>query len=250
MANELTKKFISWLKSQVGSIYVWGGQGETAISEKWIKTMETSVENAERAIAFWKKRLEAGAKNLAAYDCSGLITVFLLEHGIIHSDMTSRGLYAICNQIERTALEVGDLVFRHNGENIYHVGVYIGNDKVIHARGRDYGVVEETLDQNGVSYWNRCGRLSCFSEKTAPAAKEDRYPKAMEYTGATYVNLRSTPDCVTDDNVTGRVSHGDIVLVLGETKDTWREVIVRDGKGFRRGYCIGSWLKDIDGDRF
>lgn len=251
--ESMIESFKAWLKKQVGCIYVWGGQGETEISEKWIRSMETSEENANRAIAFWKKRIAAGAKGLAAYDCSGLITVFLLEHGIIHSDITSRGLFAICDEIKRSELKAGDLVFRHNGESIYHVGVYTGDGRVIHARGRDYGVVDETLNANGEGYWNRYGRLSGISgDAIANEGTEtrDKYPKAMEYTGSTYVNLRSAPDSSASANVIGKVSRGDVVMMLQSVQGTWAEVIKRVGDRFLRGYCVQTWLAPVSGEEF
>lgn len=241
-------RFIKWLREQVGCIYVWGGQGETDISEAWIRRMEDSEEHAKRAISFWQKRVKEGKSYIAAFDCSGLITEFLLKNGIIRSDITSRGLYAVCDEISKKELIPGDFVFRHNGENIYHVGVYIGDGKVIHARGRDYGVVEERIDANGESYWNRFARMSAITGDVLRTGHE--YPKAMEYVGATYVNLRSAPTSEGSDNVIGRVSRGDVVLVLADAGDSWKEAIVRTSGGFMRGYCIGSWLSPVSGERF
>ena len=129
--------FITWLKYHVGDMYVWGADGEMITGmdspEQWIHKKETSVENANRAIDFMK----AAAKNpLYAFDCGGLIVAFLLERGYIESDMSSRGLYRICEPIDREDLEAGDLVFRHNGERIHHVGVFVGNNMVIESKGR------------------------------------------------------------------------------------------------------------------
>ena len=52
----MTELFIKYLKGHVGDIYVWGAQGETNITEKWIRRRETGEKNAERAIALWEKR--------------------------------------------------------------------------------------------------------------------------------------------------------------------------------------------------
>lgn len=157
-------RFIEWLKQQIGCIYVWGAQGETDISEAWIRKRETSTDNANRAIKFWKSQLAKGFKNLAAYDCSGLIVKWLLDNGLITSDMSSRGLYSACKKITREELAPGDLVFRHNGIKIHHVGVYIGDGLVIEAKGRDDGVVERLIDASGKSYWNRYGRLGVLQD--------------------------------------------------------------------------------------
>jgi len=44
---------------------------------------------------------------------------------------------------------------------MYHVGVYMGDGSVVHAKGRDDGVVRESLCATG---WNRFGRLKVFAE--------------------------------------------------------------------------------------
>ncbi|NLB62408.1 MAG: C40 family peptidase, partial [Clostridiales bacterium] len=122
----MINKFIDWLKKQVGSIYVWGAQGEVGFNEEWIKKCETSESNAKRAIAFFNKQLNKGMLDVAAYDCSGLIVRFFLDNDIVQSDMSARGLFSFCKEIKQQDLRAGDLVFRHNGDKIHHVGVYIG----------------------------------------------------------------------------------------------------------------------------
>ena len=154
-------KFIDWLTAQLGSIYVWGGQGEVA-TEAFIDKHETSKENAKRAKALLSARKAAGMKEVKAYDCSGLIVCYFLDKKYISSDMTAAGLYGKCAKINRKSIKTGDLVFRYNGKSIHHVGVYVGNGNVIHAKGRDYGVVREGIDANGSDYWNRFGRFEAL----------------------------------------------------------------------------------------
>lgn len=151
--------FIAYLKAQLGHIYVWGAQGEIVTSEKWIEKMETSPFNAGRAITLYRARLEAGLSPIRAYDCSGLIMRYLMERGLFRYDMSSRGLYGKCNVLGRGELKGGDLVFRHNGVNIYHVGVFVGDNLVVESKGRDDGVVMRDLNASGFRYWNRYGRL-------------------------------------------------------------------------------------------
>lgn len=53
--------------------------------------------------------------------------------------MTSRALFLITEEIAKDELDIGDLVFRHNGERIVHVGAYVGNGFVIDSRGSGRG---------------------------------------------------------------------------------------------------------------
>ena len=158
VSYSMTDKFIAYLTGQVGrGIYVWGAQGQRA-SEEFIKKHETSEKNIERALELYHKRIGDGIEPLA-FDCSGLIVRFFLDEGLLESDRSSRGLYATSQPIDRDELIAGDLVFRHNGEKIFHVGVYVGDDEVIEAKGRSDGVVKRHIDASGENYWNRCARF-------------------------------------------------------------------------------------------
>jgi cell wall-associated NlpC family hydrolase len=89
--------------------------------------------------------------------------VWVLEQlGLIRTDLTADGLYQLCEPIGREALEPGDLVFYQNSNGYKtHVGVCMGNGKVIHARGTAYGVVETELFASFTAF----GRLKVFPPK-------------------------------------------------------------------------------------
>ncbi len=160
-------KMCEFVNNQVknGSIYVLGAQGQTGsqITEAWIKRREHNIaSNYNRAIALWKKRLAAGYKNLCAYDCSGLIMKWLIDNGHAKSDKTANGIYFdLCSAISRSALQTGDLVFqKYSSKNrMYHVGIYMGDGTVVHAKGRSDGVVRESISKTS---WNRYGHLKSF----------------------------------------------------------------------------------------
>ena len=163
--------FVTYLKKEAenGSIYVWGAQGESDISESWIKKKETSTENANRAVKLWKKRVNAGYKNIRAFDCSGL-GMFYLQNlaGIYGHDMNADSMMKECRAISREELRAGDWVFRvyRNGDKkgcAYHIGYVVSDDlQVIEAKGRDDGVVKRGIDASGSSYWNAYGRPKIF----------------------------------------------------------------------------------------
>ncbi len=170
-----------------GSIYVLGAQGQTGsqITEAWIKLREHKVaSNYNRAITLWKKRLAAGYKNLCAYDCSGLIVKHLMDEGLLKGDRTANGLfYDECRAISKNELAAGDLVFKKYAASskVYHVGVYMGDGSVVHSKGRDDGVIRESIGKTG---WNRFGRLKCFGGSTGAAG----YYRLLKNTGRPYMS--------------------------------------------------------------
>ncbi len=174
-------------QAENGSIYVLGAQGQTGsqITEAWIKLREHGkASNYNRAIALWKKRLAAGCKNLCAFDCSGLVVEHLNDEGLLKGDRTANGLfYDECRAIGKNELAAGDLVFKKYAASsrIYHVGVYMGDGSVVHSKGRDDGVIRESISKTG---WNRFGRLKCFGGSTGAAG----YVRLLKNTGRPYMS--------------------------------------------------------------
>ncbi len=186
------KSFLEYLKEQVknGSLYVWGGQGENheVISENWIRSMETSEDNADRAIALWKKRVAEGkGEALRAFDCSGLIMYYLQNQaGLIGYDTTANGLKGLSEKIGKSQLLPGDFVFRcYSSGKAYHVGVVVDEQKnVIEAKGRDDGVVKRPLDAEK-GYWTYYGRPKVLKSEIeggapAPAPTPEPAPTGWE----------------------------------------------------------------------
>ncbi len=163
-------EFISYLKEQEEnhSIYVWGGQGEKDITTAWIRKMETSTQNANRAIAFWEKQKAAGyGGRLRAFDCSGLGVYWLLANGLIDGDKTADGLRRLCEKV--SVPKAGDFVFRVKNGSAYHIGYVVDSAlDVIEAKGRDEGVCRTRDLAQNTGYWTECRRPPFWQEEEKP----------------------------------------------------------------------------------
>jgi len=160
------------------AIYVWGGKGEEVPEDdtrraKYFNQKETKdgdhtkAENIARCERLYQKRKKAGFASVRGFDCSGLIYYGLHALNLLNTIMSSRGYYSYCKyNTDKTGmgkkdLIPGDLVFKHNGEKIVHVALYIGDGKILESAGRDIGVRVSEL----TSAYNRYGRLACMKEK-------------------------------------------------------------------------------------
>lgn len=76
-----------------------------------------------------------GSSPKAGFDCSGFITYVLNQSGKSTVRMTAAGFYSSSTKVSKP--QVGDLVFFSgtSKQNISHVGIYIGNNKMISASG-------------------------------------------------------------------------------------------------------------------
>lgn len=155
--EELRADFISYLYKQLGNIYCWGGNGEDA-TDYAIDIMENSSANKRRAKAFLAKQKKAGVQNIKMYDCSGLISRWLQDHGMAKSKRNCNHLWSMSTKITRAELQPCDLLFRGTDSDKSHVGVYVGNGMVIESKGRDCGVVIRPIDATA-GYWKYFGRL-------------------------------------------------------------------------------------------
>lgn len=161
--------FNEYLNTQVTnhSIYVFGAQGEgkNIISESWIRKMETTPKNADRAIAHWKKEVAAGYGDvLRAFDCSGL---GMCELAILFgfADTTADGMFKkYTKEITRSQLRNGDWVGKKNSQGVVtHIGYIVDNDlNVVECKGRDDGCVKRPLSSGN---WNHYGRPTIFDEE-------------------------------------------------------------------------------------
>jgi lipoprotein Spr len=79
-------------------------------------------------------RYRTGGNGSGGIDCSGFtVAVYAAAYGI-NLPRVSREQYRISRKISTTELQEGDLLFFNTrGSGVSHVGVYLGNNKFIHA---------------------------------------------------------------------------------------------------------------------
>ena len=210
----LRDRFVRLVTDQVDKgVYVRGGNGEI-VDEltdpvAWVQRHETSDENVERVMRLIAKRMQDGVKEIRAFDCSGLVYWALHTIGLQKYDVSSRGLYALCEPIAEKDLLPGDLVFHHDGNRIVHVGVYVGSEQV-ECRGRDVGVVR---NRRRAGYWNRFGRFR--------ALKTDADASYVTVKGGT---VRVREGGGTDTRCIGIAHKGERFPMLGRAASGWYRI--------------------------
>lgn len=134
--------------------YVWGGNGEQTRKLTCVKllSMEEKLENITRIFRYMQKN--PPHKYSRIFDCSGLVYYLLKELGILDYDVTADNLFHMWTRKDIRDASAGDLLYCINSDGkAYHVGIYVGNMQVIHAKGRDDGVTISKFSENP---WSRC----------------------------------------------------------------------------------------------
>lgn len=95
-----------------------------------------------------------GGTSPKGFDCSGLVKYVFRDVDDVELPRTARAIYQSSNpKVARHELQPGDLVFfRIRSRNVDHVGIYVGNDRFVHAPRRGQKVKVANLNDK---YWQR-----------------------------------------------------------------------------------------------
>lgn len=88
-----------------------------------------------------------GGSGPNSFDCSGFTQYIFRQFGYSiyrTADIQMNNGYSV----SRENLQPGDLVFFYNGGGVGHVGIYIGNNKFIHAANSNSGVIITSLSES------------------------------------------------------------------------------------------------------
>ena len=128
------------VESKIMSTAASAIESATAVQFKYSVLLKTEVENLpsksllEVVDEWYGVRYRSAGNTKSGVDCSGFtVAVFAAAYGI-SLPRVSREQHRISRKISTTELQEGDLVFFNTrGSGVSHVGVYLGNNKFIHA---------------------------------------------------------------------------------------------------------------------
>lgn len=119
-----------------------------------------------------------GGHSKQGTDCSGFVMEVYKNVADISLPHNSAQQQKICQKLDKTKVVVGDLVFFNTGksskEDISHVGIYLGNNDMIHA-STSKGVIISNLSQKYyVDTYHSSGRIGEFDQKRGKTAKTQK----------------------------------------------------------------------------
>ncbi len=121
---------------------------------------ESDNSNLSEVIAYAKQyvgvRYVGGGKSPKGFDCSGFVG-FVYKHFGISLGSSASGMYSNGTRVSKSALRAGDILFfdassRGKSGSIDHVGIYMGNDKFIHASSTNDSVIIQKLSEYRGTY--------------------------------------------------------------------------------------------------
>lgn len=221
MSDKTGKGLAEYAKAQLGRPYWWGTYGQIATAELLAGKRRQYPDNYQSTAkpAF---DTQFGQR---VHDCVGLIKGYLWSDGPNdpphynrNQDVAVRGLYNVCDRkgdINTLPDIPGVCVFY---SNLGHVGVYIGNNEVVEARGHAYGVVKSKAKGGSWAMWGmpRWIDYTADGNSDMPTPSPEPEPQAKG------------PTCEVQLPVLKMGSHGEAVRML-------QTMLI--AKGFSCGFC-------------
>jgi probable lipoprotein NlpC len=96
-------------------------------------------------------RYRYGGLDKSGVDCSGFVYLTLKRRFGLEAPRSTKGLSEYGIEVSRSNLRAGDLVFFKTGRSKKHVGIYVEDDKFLHA-STSRGVMLSDMEDD---YWAR-----------------------------------------------------------------------------------------------
>lgn len=232
-AQELIEKFQYALDNNWG--YIWGTAGILWTQARQNDLNKTTDENRAMSRKY-------GSKWIGHYvaDCSGLFVWAFKQYGLEMSHISSNIYKSYCatkgklTSALKETIKPGCAVFTGDTESNHpHVGLYIGNDTVIEAKGTQAGVVTSKLSD---SKWKWYGELKKVVYGDAP--KPAPVPEGYAVVTGVRVALRTAP--TTSAKIITRIDTGKTVKIETPPPSEW-EYVSYQGK---EGYMMKEFLRE------
>ena len=120
-----------------------GSSSSSSSSSSSVSSLRSKLVSYARSFVGKLPYVYAGNSLTSGTDCSGIIHL-IYAHFNISAPRSARDFQSIAN-ISYEDLQPGDIVVYKNGG---HVALYIGNDRIAHAKGSNYGTVEDSMWYN------------------------------------------------------------------------------------------------------
>jgi lipoprotein Spr len=99
---------------------------------------------------WWGTKYRLGGTTKSGIDCSAFVQLLYVTQYGINLPRTAREQYDATQRISRTNLKEGDLVFFNTQGGVSHVGIYLQNNKFVHASSSGV-TISDLFDE----YWER-----------------------------------------------------------------------------------------------
>ncbi len=137
----------------------------SALQLKYSVLLNTEVEQLENSAIlehvdeWYGTRYRMGGTSKSGIDCSAFVQAVYLSAFAVSLPRTARDQYRASHIISATDLKEGDLVFFNTRGGVSHVGIYLQNNKFIHASSSQGVTVSDMFDPYYLKRYIGAGRI-------------------------------------------------------------------------------------------
>ena len=206
--------------------YIYGTKGKMWTREDQAKLNQTTDSNRAKSRTYGSKWI-----GRMVTDCAGLINWAMAQFGITVAHHATYLYTDYCDAKGRytgaETLKPGTLVFKKGShDKIHHVGVYIGDNTVVEAKGAEFGVVTSALT-DGWDYWGELKAVDYFNNETTEV--QGYMQTALVNNPNSNLNMRRGPGSTY--SIIAKIPKGSTVEVIDTSIAGWYQI--------KYGGCIG-----------
>jgi cell wall-associated NlpC family hydrolase len=138
----------------------------SALQLKYSVLLNTEVEQLQNQVLlesvdeWYGTRYRMGGMTKSGVDCSAFVQAVFATAFSISLPRTAREQYRVSQRISRTELKEGDLLFFNTRGGVSHVGIYLQNNKFVHASTSQGVTVSDMFEPYYLKRFVGAGRLS------------------------------------------------------------------------------------------
>ena len=179
-----SKKTVKPSSSSVGGAVVSGPDKYRSVNDvPWLEN-DGSLTAAviDEAFSWLGTPYRYGGNTRSGIDCSGLLVNVFGKVAGVKIPRSSAEQQKYCRTLKRKDARPGDLVFfsnRSHGGKVGHVGLYIGNDRFIHASSSRGVIVSDLNQKYYADHYHSAGRVEAFAVMIKDGQKNSKIPKPV-----------------------------------------------------------------------
>jgi len=151
-------------------------EGVSALQIKYALLMNTEVERIQNISLYqniddwYGTRYKLGGSTKNGIDCSAFVqTIFLSAYAVTLPRM-AKDQYKATRRISRTELKEGDLLFFNTRGGVSHVGIYLQNNKFVHASVSGV-MISDMFEPYYVRHFISAGRVTSMDNNSSLSLK-------------------------------------------------------------------------------
>ena len=142
-----------------------GIEKATALQLKYALLLNTEVEEVRNPVLYqfiddwYGTRYCMGGTTKNCIDCSAFVQLFFSAVYGVSIPRTAREQYDASDKISKTKLRQGDLLFFNTRGGVSHVGIYLQNNKFVHAATNGGVMISDMFESYYVKHFISAGRI-------------------------------------------------------------------------------------------